>query len=181
MATAVAAQDPEPEGQPTVRVKIVCSHCDRVVTRHSRRGYTVRCPHCGTVNAGPALIAEQGKPKAEGAIRRRTRRTRKAEQRSEREAGLKSRSSLPAGTREEASGAPAPAPVRRKAKAAGQAASPVRNAEGPDGHVQGVAAKPSDTGDAARRDGKVSPVAARAATGKRSGFFDRLLYGEEDE
>ena len=100
VATAV---EPKPQG--TIRVRIICSHCDRVVTRTSRKGYTVRCPHCGTVNAGPALVAEQGKPKAEGSRRRVTRRARAAEQREEREAVAADR---PVGTHASTGTAPAP-------------------------------------------------------------------------
>ena len=79
----MAAEQPEPTRAPGVRVKIVCSHCEQVIRRTTRKGYTVRCPGCGTVNAGPALRAEQGKPPASGALRTRTRRTRSAERRAE--------------------------------------------------------------------------------------------------
>lgn len=114
--------EPEASGETPrgVRVKIVCSHCDRVFVRHSRKGYTAKCPHCGTVNPGPALLAEQAKGKADGARRRVARRERRAAE------------GEPAGAAADPGGDPrspaAPAPVRRKRTAAPAPAAP---AEGP--------------------------------------------------
>lgn len=100
-ASSTGTRRTTPEAGRSIRVRIVCSHCDRVVTKHSRRGYTVRCPHCETVNAGPALIAEQAKPKDAGARRRQRSREATAER-----------------TQVDPASAGGAAPVRRKAKAA---------------------------------------------------------------
>jgi len=111
MGTPAPAVEQRPEER--VQIKLICSHCTKVFSRHSRRGYTAKCPHCGTVNAGPALLAEQAKPKAEGAIKRRASRRPKA---------AAAERGAPAGEAQPA----APAPVRRKRSAA---APPGKGAE----------------------------------------------------
>lgn len=103
-----------------VQVRIVCSHCSTVVTRHSRKGYTVRCPNCGTVNAGPALIAEQAKPKDQAARRRMRRREARAERVAD---GIPPSPSAPAPVRRKRS-APAPAPVAGSSPAGENAGAP---------------------------------------------------------
>jgi phage FluMu protein Com len=106
-----------------VQVKLVCSHCRKVFVRHSRRGYTARCPHCGTVNAGPALLAEQAKPTAEGAIQRRA---------SRRPKPAAAAAEPPAGEAQPG----APAPVRRKRSA------PARSESQPGNEAKGAVAAP---------------------------------------
>jgi len=128
MATPAAVVEQPEDSVRVVRVKILCSHCERVFVRHSRKGYTARCPHCGTINAGPALLAEQTKPKVEGPIQRRaSRRPRTAPQPAEREAPGK----LQPG---------APAPVRRKRAApqAGGAKTPTAASAAGDAPSQGT-------------------------------------------
>lgn len=106
------ASAPAAAGPRGVQVKIVCSHCSTVVTRHSRKGYTVRCPKCGTVNAGPALIAEQAKPNDQGARRRMRRREARAERAAD----------------EPGTSPSAPAPVRRKRSSAQTSGAPTPTA-----------------------------------------------------
>ena len=136
MAIAESAEGPKSDHG--VRVKLVCSHCDRVFVRHSRRGYTARCPHCGTVNAGPALLAEQGKAK-DGAARGRTRR---------RAAHAERQEAAAAGPAQAA----APAPVRRKRTAPAPASSGATDQPAASGSPAGQA---GSTPAAARRRGLI--------------------------
>jgi len=88
MAT-VAAPDPADEArapQASVDVTLTCRSCQRQFTRHSRRAYTAKCPHCQTVNVGPGLMAELTKTPDPGARRRRTRREAAAAARAEKPA-----------------------------------------------------------------------------------------------
>lgn len=150
---------PEEQSKPErgVRVKIVCSHCDRVFTRHSRRGYTATCPHCHTVNAGPALLAEQGKGKAEGARRRLARRERATERAADGHGGAGDPRTGELGRRHETPSAPAPVRRRRSSAQAGGAATPT----------------------AAPAAGE-TPSQGAPPPGRR-GFFDSLFYGDGDD
>lgn len=143
-----------------VRVKIVCSHCDRVFVRHSRKGYTAKCPHCDTVNPGPALLAEQAKGKADGARRRVARRERRAAE------------GEPAGAAADPGGDPrspaAPAPVRRKRTPAPAAAS--TDAQ-PGSEAKGEGASPRGR----------PAVGAPATPRPRRGLIETLLYGGDDD
>jgi ribosomal protein L37AE/L43A len=114
-----------PAGPKRRRVRQQCSHCGRLIVQTTLRGYTLRCPHCGTVNAGPGLIAEQSKPRDAGSRERVTERDRRARRRRQGEekpaaAPVRRRRTAPATPAAEpeptpAAGAPAPAPapVRR--------------------------------------------------------------------
>lgn len=156
MAVAAETSTPAPPADRDVRkVRIVCSHCDRVFVRYSRRGYTARCPHCETVNAGPALLREQGKPKAEGARRRVQRR----EARAERAAGAAGESITPS------TSTPAPAPVRRKRT-------------GPPAAAQASGTPAKDPGT----EGAAAP-AAPPPPPRRRGLLGTLMYGggEDDD
>lgn len=112
-ATAAAAPEPE-EKRPWLKIKLVCSHCDHVFVRHSRFGYTAKCPKCGTVNAGPGLLAEQQKPRDPVARRRARRRAANAEKRAE----------APAAAAEEPQAPSGPLPVRRRRPAPAASSAP---------------------------------------------------------
>lgn len=150
MAPAPAAQADAP---PTaIKFTATCRHCQRVVTRKSRRAMTWRCPHCKATNPGPGLIDELAKPPEPGSLRRRRRRAAAADQRAERPAEFLSPS--------------AAAPVRRKRSAPAARAGTTAPATGP---TQG-------SEDAPRGSTPRVP-----ASPPRGGFLDRLLYGEGDE
>jgi len=49
---------PAPRKQDSMRRRQTCMDCGRSFTRHSRRGYTTKCPHCGETQPGPTMLAK---------------------------------------------------------------------------------------------------------------------------
>jgi phage FluMu protein Com len=141
------------EAPANVRFKAECRGCGRLVSKHSRKALTWKCPHCKRVNPGPGLLEEMAKP-PEGGRRRRT--TRRAK-------GDEAAAAAPAASKEPKT--PAAAPVRRKRKASVTPASPAGGGGG---------APPASS---PRRE-----VQPPASPQPKRGLFDRIMgYGEEDE
>lgn len=140
------------EKQPRIRIRETCERCSRQVRRHSRQGYTWRCPFCGFVNIGPGYRAQDRTP-PEGTRRRVARRERSSEE----EAAAAAAEQGQAGS---GSPRPAPAPVRRKRTAATSPATAATQGSG---------------------DALSGSTPEATALPPRRGFWDRFVYGDGAE
>lgn len=148
----------ESERAPSVRIREACGRCKRVTVRHSRRGYTWKCPHCDYVNAGPGL-RDQDPEVPSGTRRRVARREAAAEARAER--GTDDAKSAGAD-----GGRPAPAPVRRRRAAPAAAAA------------SSSSSSSTTTPPAASAAEGTAP--AKPANTRRPGLFERLMWGGDE-